>query len=214
MNNTHKTNAQGKNEPRHVMIDIEMMALTPDAAIISIGAITFDPIAAKYGRTFYRELAWKDQGRHICPDTQAFWGKQSDEAKQALNGAADLYDTLIEFADWMPAGATVWGNGPETDITLLNHAYRQELIPIPWAFYRVQSCRTIINLWEVMTGSIIHGINANMAGTAHNALDDAKNQAKEITRMYRVIVDSYWKNCKSNKNSNVVSVIGHISRNK
>lgn len=213
MNNAHKTNAQGKVEPRHVMVDIETMGLTTDSAIVAIGAITFDPLSGKFGRTFYRELAWRDQDdREKDPDTYAFWMKQSPAARKCLDGTADLYDTLEEFAAWLPAGCTMWGNGPEFDMAMLTHAYQQVLIPIPWAFYRIQSCRTMMLLWETMTGCT-DPINKGMKGTTHNALDDAKNQAKEVSRMYRVMVNAYYNDCRSSGNRNVVSIIGPVKRN-
>ena len=209
----NKSNADCKNEPRHVMIDIETMDKIESAAIPSIGAITFDPLSGKYGKTFYRELDWRDQDRTQSDDTVAFWAKQPQKARDALKGVTELYDALDDLAEWLPAGCQVWGNGPEFDIAILQHAYRQEMIPIPWAFYRVHSCRTMMLLWQAMTGSTAP-INAKTKGTYHNALDDAKNQAKEVTRMYRVMVDSYWGQCRTKGVSNISSVHGPLARSR
>jgi len=46
----------------HVMIDLETMGITPDSAVVSIGAVVFDPrFNHVSSKTFYRELDWCDQ---------------------------------------------------------------------------------------------------------------------------------------------------------
>lgn len=85
---------------RHVMIDLETMGKTPESAIVSIGAVIFDP---RYGKvsdtTFYRELDWEDQDRLVCSDTQEWWAKQSPKAKAALHGLDALEDALDELSE-------------------------------------------------------------------------------------------------------------------
>jgi hypothetical protein len=94
---------------RHVMIDLETMGTTPQSAIVSIGAIVFDPRYGKVSKeTFYRELDWEDQERHICPETTAWWKDQSAEAKAAHYGLDALDDVLKELAEWLPKDCKVW----------------------------------------------------------------------------------------------------------
>ena len=56
--------------PDHVMIDLETMGTTPESAIVSIGAVMFDPRTGKVGKaetkySFYAELDWDFQNRFI-----------------------------------------------------------------------------------------------------------------------------------------------------
>lgn len=166
---------------RHVMIDLETMGTRPDSAIVSVGAVRFDPRLGQISkRTFYRELDWEEQGRKIDPDTQSWWIKQSNEAQLALYGIEELSDALVELADYLPKDAKVWGNGPTFDITMLENAYMQHNISIPWRFWNIRDCRTMKDLFEWERG----GFGKNAAHVKHNALDDALAQAADINRMW------------------------------
>lgn len=167
---------------RHVMIDLETMGTTPQSAIVSIGAIVFDPRYGKVSKeTFYRELDWEDQERHICPETTEWWKGQSDEAKAAHYGLDSLDDVLKELAEWLPKDCKVWGNGATFDISMLEDAYRQYEIEIPWKFWNVRDCRTVLDMYESVRGGFNKTVNRK---GAHNALDDAKFQAQYITMMW------------------------------
>lgn len=164
------------------MIDLETMGTTPQSAIVSIGAIVFDPRYGKVSKeTFYRELDWKDQERHICPETTA-WKDQSAEAKAAHFGLDALDDVLKELAEWLPKDCKVWGNGATFDISMLEDAYRQYEIEIPWKFWNVRDCRTVLDMYESKRGGFDKTVNRK---GAHNALEDARFQAKYITMMWQ-----------------------------
>ena len=166
--------------PRHVMIDLETMGRTPEQPIVSIGAVIFDP---RYGvitdETFYWELHWKSQGRNADPDTVTWWASQSAEARAVLDGIDDLQDALEALSEWLPKDCRVWGNGSIFDIATLEHAYRQYKIEIPWKFWNVYDCRTVLALYEAKRGGLDRSKSNH--GTAHNALDDAIFQAKWVT---------------------------------
>lgn len=167
---------------RHAMIDLETMGKVPGMAIVSIGAVIFDP---RYGKvsdeTFYVELDWENQDRFICPETREWWSKQSPEAQEALYGLDDLDSALRQLASWLPPDVKVWGNGATFDISCLEDAYRQLEIEIPWKFWNVRDCRTILDMYESSRGGF--NKSSNRKG-AHNALQDAIYQAKYITMMW------------------------------
>ncbi len=167
---------------RHVMIDLETMGKVPESAIVSIGAILFDP---RYGKvsdqTFYRELDWEDQDRLIDPDTQEWWGKQNPKAKEALYGLDALTDALDELSEWLPKDCKVWGNGATFDISMMENAYRQHNKEIPWMFWNVRDCRTVLDMYESQRGGFNKAVNRK---GAHNALQDAIYQAEYITMMW------------------------------
>lgn len=168
---------------RHVMIDLETMSTAPDAAIVSIGAVVFDPRYGKINRnrTFYMELDWDTQNRRTDSSTIEWWDKQTEEAREGLNGMDELDDALKQLADFLPQDARVWGNGSVFDIGILENAYRQSKISIPWKFWNVRDCRTILDMYESQRGGFSK--TANRQG-AHNALDDAIFQAEYVNMMW------------------------------
>lgn len=171
---------------RHVMIDLETMGLNEDAAIVSIGAVLFDPLLGKVSKsTFYSELDWENQkGRKVDPGTQSWWKEQSPEARESLHGLDDLEETLIDLAEWLPRDCKVWGNGPTFDISKLEHAYRQFKQEIPWKYWNVHDCRTVKLMYESARG----GFDKKSGGTLHNALNDAQYQAWYICKMWAEMI--------------------------
>ena len=172
-------------KPTNVMIDTETMDVIPGAAIVSIGAVVFDP---RYNvvtdDTFYTELDWKAQGRSIDKGTKEWWKGQSPKAKSALRGTTTLEDALEDLAFWIPPGSMVWGNGPSFDMSILEDAYRQVNMEAPWKFWNVYDCRTIKYLYESARG----GFDKKVGGDAHNALHDAKYQAHYVCKMWKSIL--------------------------
>jgi len=171
----------------HVMIDLETMGLTPNSAIVSIGAVVFDPRANKVSRkTFYRELEWDTQNRKIDAGTLNWWysANVTDQAREALDGLEDLEPVLGELADWLPKDAKVWGNGATFDISMLEDAYNQHDIEIPWKFWNIRDVRTIKDMYESQRG----GFSKKSGGVAHNALDDALHQAQYTCMMWNKLI--------------------------
>jgi len=171
------------------MIDLETMATNDkgsDAAIVSIGAVLFDPRLGKVDveNTFYRELDWLEQGRRCCPDTMRWWDSQDAKAKSALEGIDDLVEVLEELSEFLPPDAKVWGNGPTFDISILEDAYRQHDLQIPWKFWNIRDFRTVKDMYESQRG----GLSKGMTGVKHNALDDAIDQAQYINYMWSKIL--------------------------
>ncbi len=167
-------------ELRHAMIDLETMGTKPDSAIVSIGVVIFDPRLNKIGDKLYLELDWKNQDRVIDPGTKEWWKGNSKEAKKALHGTLSLEDALEEVAFFLPSDCKVWGNGATFDISMLENAYDQLDIEVPWKFWNIRDCRTINDLYEALRG----GFNKATGGTLHNALDDAYYQVQYINMMW------------------------------
>jgi len=170
------------------MIDIETMSVTTGSAIVSIGAVLFSPNDSKvYGKnTFYTELAWETQGREIDESTREWWKPQSGRVKEALGGSASLKEALQDLSEWLPRGCKVWGNGPTFDISILQDAYTQEGLKVPWKFYDIRDCRTVVDMYESTQGKFYKKAGEG----AHNALHDALYQAKYVTWMWKKLLKS------------------------
>lgn len=175
-------------KPNHVSIDLETIGLHPGYCIVSLGAVVFDPRGnIVTDQTFYREFdyaAQQDDGLKIDEKTLAWWEDQSPKAKEALYGLDDLKTELIEFSRWLPKDCKVWGNGPVFDIAILEHCYLLYGLPIPWKYWNVRDCRTVLDMYESARG----GLNTKAVGDKHNALYDAKFQAQNLCRMWKSLL--------------------------
>jgi hypothetical protein len=170
----------------HCMIDIETLGKRPNAPILSIGAVKFDPETGKTSGGFYEAIDPADSFKYGVPDGDTFkwWMMQSDAARNAaVSGKCMLPDALKKLAAFYPnwKEVKVWGNGPSFDMTILEYAYHRALDQesAPWEFWNIRDCRTIANItgeWPPKIGG---------KGVHHNALDDAKHQAAWVSRMWQ-----------------------------
>ncbi|ELF5062744.1 3'-5' exoribonuclease, partial [Escherichia coli] len=86
----------------HLMIDLETMGKNPDAPIISIGAIFFDPQTGEMGPEFSKTIDLETAGGVIDRDTIKWWLKQSREAQSAiLTDEIPLDDALLQLREFI-----------------------------------------------------------------------------------------------------------------
>lgn len=167
-----------------VVIDLETADTKATAEIFSIGAVKFElgklesnPSGTK---SFYQEL--KDtQGRTRSTATMEWWGQQSPEARGCLTGITSLPHALTDLARFCE-GHHVWGNGSIFDIGILENAYDQLNMSLPWRYSNVRCFRTVRKWYELHHPH--HVPRFNFQGTPHNALDDAYQEAKYLNYYY------------------------------
>lgn len=173
-----------------ISIDLETLSNKFNSPILSIGAVRFDRVTGKTGRTFYVEIDPDDAIRHgiVSASTLAWWIKQDAKARRVFEPSDKKVSlraglqALGDFVRAQGAGSKPWGNGSSFDITILEHAYEvagQGLEP-QWKFWDMRDMRTIIDVAEMGGFKKLH----LTTGVAHNALDDAMHQAKEICRAF------------------------------
>jgi hypothetical protein len=164
-----------------VMVDLETMGTGPDAAIIAIGAVEFDPVAGDTGETFYEVVSLESSvqgGGVIDPSTVIWWLGQSEDARSAVRAeGVHINIALIRFAEWLGRRALaddlrLWGNGAGFDNVVLEAAYRRGLRHCPWHFWNNRCYRTMKGMYP--------DVRAVRSGTHHNALDDAMTQAQHL----------------------------------
>ncbi len=173
---------------QHIMVDLETMGSKPGSAIASIGAVAFDPVAGTLGAEFYQVVdlvSCERAGLTLDASTVLWWLKQSDAARAALGGAKlDLRGSLARFAWWIEDQCKserprLWGHGGNFDEPMLAAACRAVSMPSPWRYSEGRCTRTIYELAGVELNRA-----APEAGTHHNALDDAKLQARAVCWAY------------------------------
>jgi len=188
-------------EPReiHVMFDIEALDLRPTAAMMSIGAVKFNPLGepgkwaheteatfqSGLSSTFYVNIDVQDCidfGMTVGGSTVRWWLRQPPEARDVLlHDIKPLQVALEEFNIWygrepMP----IWCNGASYDFPILREAYkRASWITPPWHHGDERCYRTFRKLWE----PVFPLIGYEPPSVQHDALYDAQAQAKHLQKM-------------------------------
>ena len=164
-----------------VMIDLETMGTRPDAAIVAIGAVAFDPGTGQLGARLYLPGSLASSlaaNGSMDADTVLWWMQQDEAARRELYRAdrEPLPATLADLAEWLtlhcgPADKLrVWGNGAGFDNVLLRGAYQRCGQVVPWMHWNDRCYRTLKALHP--------GVPLARTGTHHNAVDDAESQAR------------------------------------
>ena len=170
------------------MIDLETLATTPDATILTIGAVKFDPFGDDVNEPecvkFYCrvDLDSCDRiGLVTNDDTIAWWASQSKEAQEeAFNpdDRVDIADAMNQLYKFCWGAKRVWSHGAGFDIIILEHIFRKINKAIPWSFWEVRDTRTLFDI----------GINPNRPPVLkHHALEDAWNQAVGVQNVYKTL---------------------------
>lgn len=170
-------------EFKDVMVDIETMGLQPGCAILSIGAVAFDPNSVAYSNRFYRNIDLKDcieQGFIVDPSTEKWWNEQSDEAKAHLQeNQLPILAALADFCFWYKKtvqAERIWCHGASFDVPIIGYAINQLGGEIPWNYKDVRDTRTLYDLADFDPSSI------ERVGTHHNALGDAISQVRCVQK--------------------------------
>lgn len=179
----------------HLMVDLETMGSGPDAPIVSIGAVYFDPSTGNTGAEFYQVVSLESSmsfGMKPDASTIQWWLKQSSEARSAIlvDEAMGLRETLELLADFITENAAngshtvqLWGNGCSFDNVILRRAYALTETPFAVPFWNDRDVRTMVELGKSV------GINPRFdipfEGDMHNALSDARHQVKYVSAIWQ-----------------------------
>ncbi|MED8921242.1 3'-5' exoribonuclease [Escherichia coli] len=179
----------------HLMIDLETMGTNTNAPIVVIGAVFFDPQTGEIGPVFYIVISLADaMNTGAVPDggTIEWWLRQSSEARAAiLTDQVKLKDALSRFREFINGYSDekfvqVWGNGATFDNAILRTSYERLDIPCPWRYYNDRDVRTIVELGKTIDFDARTVIP--FEGVRHNALDDARHQAKYVTATIQKLI--------------------------
>ncbi|HBA9107362.1 TPA: exonuclease [Escherichia coli] len=178
----------------HLMIDLETMGKNPDAPIISIGAIFFDPQTGDMGPEFSKTIDLDTAGGVIDRDVIKWWLKQSREAQSAImTDEIPLDDALLQLREFIDENSgeffvQVWGNRANFDNVILRRSYERQGIPCPWRYCNDRDVRTIVELGKAIDFDARTAIP--FEGERHNALDDARYQAKYVSAIWQKLIPS------------------------
>ena len=182
-----------KLSPHNIVVDIETLATSPDAVILSIGAAAVDLKDMEVIDNFYLTIRTKEQlamGRVEDKRTREWWDKQAGNIKEETWAEEWLLkDALVQLRLWMKftkgvdGAISVWGNGAAFDNTILAHAYNMCDVPMAW-HYRYDRCfRTV----KAMFPEVVH--RPQDPATKHHALHDAVYEAQCLIRVIKYLED-------------------------
>lgn len=165
-----------------VMLDLETLDTRPSAVILSIGAVRFDCESETSPVETFHAFVDIDSnlryGRTVSGSTILWWLDQDVQARRKiLEGTPQpLEDVLADLSKFIRENDRVWGNGAAFDNAILADAYRSVQLKQPWRFWNDMCFRTFKNAFRDVKPLPFEGI-------AHDALDDAYNQARHLQRI-------------------------------
>lgn len=186
---------------KHFMVDTETLSTAVNAVVLSVGAVEFDPFTDSIEREFYRELRLDlQQYRHISARTVQWWVNQiRDNSSSNIIAKPDAdksfpIDVVCELGEFINGGVAfsvgrvedykdiaVWACDPDFDLAILSNLYEELRLPAPWKFWETRSVRTVRMLNTITGTEVPRGV------ATHNALEDCKRQAKEVSALLSVL---------------------------
>lgn len=165
------------------MVDLETLDTCPEGQILTIGGVKFDPFTdAPVHSEFYYRFNIDEQealGRTQSESALEFWANQATEIQdEAFHpDRTECVTVLKALKKWYVGCNAIWSQG-EMDPVMLEHMCRQMGQPVPWAFWHVENCRTILNRMPVDP-------RKSNTYAAHNALEDCKAQVIALRASFR-----------------------------
>lgn len=170
----------------NIMIDIETLGTSPDAAIISIGAAAVNPEGELVGK-FHVYTEECPSGKATMSQETVMWWLLQDKEAQDLQTKALRQPLPIAlgqlsgfFGRFDNQGIYVWGNGVGFDNVILRRAYERNALKAPWSYRQDRCYRTLAAMFPDVKAS-------EFMGTKHDALSDAMNQAKHLWEILKKI---------------------------
>lgn len=166
------------------MIDIETLGVTPNSAIIHIGAVRFSLEDNRIGDEFSVNISpksCKDIGLITDKKTIEFWKNQPPAAiRSVMTNQTSIENALTQLNNFIGGydkDNEIWANGTVFDISMLEWAYRTTGIECPWRYFQIRDVRTIMAVakfdWK----------NFPRIGIQHHALSDCHTQIAALKKI-------------------------------
>ena len=144
----------------HIMIDLEALSTLPNAMILSIGAVKFNPFDNNENDcpdgsvllpSFYSRIDLESMGSEfdISEPTMEWWAKQEEHIKdEAFNSKKRLRlkEVLTGLYRFCNDSNHYWANGSTFDYPILEHACRASGKGFRWMYWQVKDSRTVMKL--------------------------------------------------------------------
>ncbi len=176
----------------HVMIDLETLGTRPDAAIIQVGAVLFEPVSGGKllnHKGFNRHVLVQDGSGTIDHGTLCFWLTEHSAMRmgEALSDRAEPLATVLQaLVEWpfeahglsWEAVGGVWAKPADFDLPILKSAFARVGRDVPWDRRAARDVRTLFSLAGGEPDIDWTGF------THHDAFDDAVGQAMQVQKAF------------------------------
>ena len=160
---------------------METVSVSPNAVVLTLGAVHFNPYGNGYGEKLYFRINIDDQdalGREFDQNTLDWWSKQDPAIMDEAFNPDDripLVEAMDKFHKFAWGCDAFWSHGATFDLVIIENIYRQLGKPLPWNFWQLRDTRSIFDI----------GLDPDMPkGNLHNALQDAIRQAVGVQNIY------------------------------
>ena len=137
----------------HAMIDLETLSTNPEAVILTVGGVKFNPyntVEPSQGMYFRVDVDSQTAiDREVMQDTLDWWSTQPKEISEEALGDKDrisLEDIIKSINKWSVGVDVFWCQGPLFDYAILQNIYKQLGHPVPWQYYQIRDSRTLFSL--------------------------------------------------------------------
>jgi hypothetical protein len=169
-----------------IMIDLETLATSPNAAVLTIGAVRFDPFGNEIKmpscQKFYVKVdidSCDELQLDVNDATIEWWAQQSKEAQEEAfspDGRIHVREAFNQLYKFCWGAQRVWSHGAAFDTVICENIFRKIGKAVPWSFWEVRDTRTLFDL----------GINPQRPPVLkHHALEDAWNQTVGVQNVFQ-----------------------------
>jgi hypothetical protein len=180
---------QTENKKDHIMIDLEALSTLPNALILSIGAVKFNPFDNNENEcpdgsvllpNYYARVDVESQGDEfdVSEPTMEWWAKQEEHIKdEAFNSKerVPLAEALTGLYRFCNDSNHYWANGSTFDYPILEHAHRACHKGFRWMYWQVKDSRTMMKMSHAEAPD----------KWKHHALYDCFNQIVGLQRAFK-----------------------------
>lgn len=169
--------------PTWGMIDMEFLATSKDAQILTIGCTKFDPFSFKPTHSdLYMRVDLVEQeamGRTQSDSTLEWWGRQSKAAQDEAFSDEDRVDIrtmLRALKKWYVGCDGIWSQG-KIDIDIIEDLCAQLGEPVPWSFWMIGDSRPFLQRMP-------YDLRKDNKYLEHHALEDSKAQVDALRKVF------------------------------
>jgi DNA polymerase III epsilon subunit-like protein len=168
------------------MIDLETLSTSPNASVLTIGAVKFDPFGSDIDDPTCEKLYIKvdidscdELQLDVSQDTLDWWAKQSKEAQEeafSTENRVHIREAFNQLYKFCWGAKRVWSHGAAFDTVICENIFRKLNKAVPWSFWEIRDTRTLFDL----------GIDPQRPPVLkHHALEDAWNQAVGVQNVFQ-----------------------------
>lgn len=171
-----------------IMIDLETLDVLPTAAVLTIGAVKFDPFGDDAKDPTCEKLYIKvdldscdSLGLTTSEDTINWWAQQDKKAQEEAfspDGRVHISEAMNQLYKFCWGAKRVWSHGAGFDVIICENIFSKLQKTCPWNFWQVRDTRTLFDI----------GIDPQRPPVLkHHALEDAWNQAVGVQNVYKTL---------------------------